>query len=84
MLALFYHNVSHFQWLEKKISFAKYTLSHLNGFESRTIPIRKGEAFAILRKLQMTGLDYRFRFAETYGVKSVKPDFSDSPPDCRI
>ena len=27
------------------------------------------------------GLDCHFRFAEMYGVKSVEPDFSDSPPD---
>ena len=30
------------------------------------------------------GLDCHFRFAEMYGVKSVQPDFSDSPPHSYI
>ena len=32
----------------------------------------------------MTGLDCHFRYAEMYGVKSVQPDFSNTPPGCCI
>ena len=31
-----------------------------------------------------TGLEYRFRFAESYSVVTVKPVTSDMPPACRI
>jgi len=66
------------------ISFVKPGLSHLDGFESFITYQNKKRRLYLLQNVVMTGLDYHFRFAKMYGVKSVKPDFSDSPPDCRI